>query len=58
MRPVLLAAEERPDGRLALTWSVRPGRRITIVAPPGGLTAEAEEEMILAIIPIIERSTT
>lgn len=57
MRPILIAAEERPDGRLALTWSVRPGRRITIVAPPGSLTADAEAAMIASIIPIIERST-
>jgi hypothetical protein len=53
-RPILIAAVARPDGRLALTYSVRPGRRITMIAGFEVLTPELAEEIAATVIPMID----
>ena len=53
-KPILIAAEARPDGRLALTYSVRPGRRITMIAGFEVLTEQLAEQIVDTIIPLIE----
>jgi hypothetical protein len=55
MPPILIKAEKRPDGRLALTYSTRPGRRITMVAGFEVLTPDLAEQILSLIIPVIDR---
>ena len=54
MRPVLVKAEIRPDGRLALSYSVRPGRRITLIAGPEVLTEPLAELVVDTIVPLLD----
>ena len=54
MRPVLVKAEARPDGRLTLTYAVAPGRRITMTAGFEVLTEDLAAAIVDRIIPIIE----
>lgn len=58
VRPVLTGVSERPDGRLALQYSIRPGQRVTIVAGPEQLTDDLAAEIASAVIPLIERGNT
>lgn len=56
-RPVLTSAEVREDGRLALTYSVRPGRRVTLVAGPEALTEPLAEAILDKIIPLLDQAS-
>jgi hypothetical protein len=56
MRPVLIGAAERPDGRWTLTYSVRPGRRVTLTAGPEVLTEPLAEQMLSVIVPMLDKA--
>jgi hypothetical protein len=58
VRPILIGASRRDDGRLALVYSVRPGRRITIIGADEALTEELAEEIASRVIPLIDKGTT
>ena len=53
-RPILIAAERRPDGRLALTYSTVPGRRVTMVAGFDVLTEQLAAEIAAKVLPLLE----
>lgn len=58
MRTVLTGAVLRPDGRLALTFSDRPGHRVTVVADAATLTEELAADIAATVIPLITRGRT
>ena len=53
MPPVLLSSERTQDGRAVLTWSVRPGRRVRVVAATWPVTAADLDAMLRVKVPAI-----
>lgn len=54
MPPVLLSVVQLDGDQLAVTWSVRPGRRVVLVTPADGWSDDVAALMIASVLPAIE----
>lgn len=51
---VLTKAEERPNGRMALTYAIAPGKRVTVVSDTATLDEELTAHIAAVVAPLLQ----